>query len=188
MEERKVKALINILSHDYKSMCLNIVKHVCGNVHQKNSDGENLLHTFVEEKYDEEGCLIAIKSLLELGVDPNNEDDNGCNFIATAIDNGYSVSFVIACIKEALKHGLDINHQDHDGDTIIHEAIYGDNFKESYGDLDALYSFVCDNGWKSADVRNKKRETISAAMKNSRKYSDRYKNRFIKRVQAREGR
>ena len=161
-----------------------MVEYVCENVHQKNSDGENLLHTFVDELYNEEGCLIAIKSLLELGVDPNGEDKNGCNFIATAIDRGYSVKFVIACIKEGLKHGLDINHQDNDGDTIIHEAIYGFNFRD-ITDLDALYSFVCDNGFKSSNVNNKKRQTIVDAIKKSGKYDDKNINRFIKRVEKR---
>jgi len=118
---------------------------------------QSILHILVNELYDEEKCLLAIKSLLEYGLSPNLEDDYQYNFIQTALYAGYSEEFIFNIITESLKYDLDVNHVDSDKDTIMHTAIYSDNY---LGDLERIYELLCDNGFDSSKEERAGRNLI----------------------------
>lgn len=110
-------------------------------------DNRNLLHILTDSKFEENKCLIAIKILLKVGLNPNNvEKDGKYNFIQNALYSGYSEQFVINILKEAFKYGLNPNIQDDDKDTILHTAIYADDYT---GGILSIYKLLTKHGFDS---------------------------------------
>ena len=129
--KRKIEKLLPKMKENNLEGNADLIEFAFGELDYETDDyDENLLHLFVDSKYDEKQCFIAIKSLLKAGLDPNHVDTCDYNFIQTAIDTGYSEKFIYACIEEALDYKLDVNHKEEDGDTIIHTAINADDYKD----------------------------------------------------------
>jgi len=126
---------------------LELLELVFGDVTRvSRTTGKNLVQELVSRKYDENDCLLAIKTLFkEKRLDPNHLDKNGLNFIQNAINTGYSQSFICNCIRQTLSMGLDVNHKDSKGNTIIHSAIESTNYKGSFVEvLKLVYDYGFD--------------------------------------------
>lgn len=135
------------------------LKKFFGNLKYVDDSNQSLLHILVDNKYDENKCFLAIKSLLQTGLSPNLEDFYNYNFIQTALYAGYSEDFIIKIIKEALKYNLDVNHVDSDKDTIVHTAIYSDNYLD---DVINIYKTLIENGFDSSKIDHDGRNLVEA--------------------------
>lgn len=135
------------------------LKKAFGSLEYRDCDNQSLLHILVDNKYDEGKCFLAIKSLLKKGLSPNLKADFNYNFIQTALYAGYSEEFIINIIKESLKYNLYINHIDSDKDTIMHTAIYSDDY---LGEVYNIYELLCDNGFDSSKIDGEGRNLIEA--------------------------
>jgi len=121
---------------------IRVIEEIFGTVFYRTEYKENLLILLTSKKYDEEKCFLAIKTLLEAGVDPN-EKSWSQNFVMCTIDIGYSEDFVIKIIKEALKYGFKVNETDNDIKNIVFYAIYSNKYK---GNIATLYKLLIQNG------------------------------------------
>lgn len=161
-----IKVLLLNMTQDINSNIKKIRK-AFGSLEYIDDDNQSLLHIFVDNKYNEEKCFLAIQSLLKVGLSPNLEANFNYNFIQTALYTGYNEKFILDIISEALKYNLDVNHVDSDGDTIVHTAIYSDDY---LGKVERIYELLCSNGYDSSkkdyDGRN-----ILEAMIFQKKYS-----------------
>lgn len=153
----------NLLSSMSKDIDSNIKKinKKFKNLNYKNDENQSLLHIFVDRKYNEEKCFLAIKSLLKAGLSPNLEDCFNYNFIQTALYAGYSEKFILEIIDESLKYNLNINHVDSDKDTIMHTAIYSDDYLD---EIINIYKLLCDNGFDSSKVDHDGRNLYDALL------------------------
>lgn len=154
----QIKILISKMSPD-DNFNIKKIKKLFGSLEYVDDEKQSLLHIFVNNKYDEDNCFFAIRSLLRFGLDPNLKDDYNYNFIQTALYTGYRESFIIKIIEEALKYNLDVNHVDDDKDTIIHTAIYSDDY---LGEVENIYKLLCDNGFDSMKLDLEGRNLIEA--------------------------
>lgn len=134
---------------------------------------EDCLFVLTDELYDEKLCFKAIKDLLYNGlVDINVAGDFGYNFIQNAIYEGYSSDFIVDLIAYCSSFNLNVNHRDEDGDTILHTAIYADDFK---GDIYKIYTILIKCGFDSRLKDNAGRNIVEAMMyekKMNKKFSN----------------
>ncbi len=145
------------------------------------SDDQSILHILVDDKYDETKCFKAIKSLLQIGLSPNLEAYYNYNFIQTALYTGYSEEFILNIITESLKYNLDINHVDGDKDTIMHTAIYSDNY---LGEIERIYDLLCSNGYDCTKVCSEGRNLLEAMIfqkQYSKEQIESFKKKFEER-------
>lgn len=143
LEKDMIEKLLMTMTTDIESNKKKIKFHF-GNEKLINQDNQTLLHIFVDSTYDEEKCFLAIKTLLEMGVNPNHEDEFKYNFIQTALYTNYSESFILKIAEEAFKYGLNPNHQDAEKDTVIHTAIYSEDY---FGGVEELLKLYIKNGF-----------------------------------------
>ncbi len=125
------------------------IKVLFGSIEYEDDNNQSLLHILVDNKYDEDKCFLAIKSLLEIGLSPNLKAYWSYNFIQTALYAGYSEDFIVKIIRESLKYNLNVNHVDSDGDTIVHTAIYSDDYLD---DVINIYKLLLENGFNSNKI------------------------------------
>lgn len=122
------------------------------------------LNVLTDELFDEKQCYLAIYSLLsDDRYFPCEKGEFGYNFIQNAIYTGYSEKFVLNVVKAVTEQnkGKDIfNQVDDDGDTVMHTAIYCDDYPGDY--LVQLYVLLCANGFDSRIVDNDGRSIIDA--------------------------
>ena len=122
------------------------------------------LNVLTDELFDEKRCFLAINSLLEDdSYFPCEKGDFGYNFIQNAIYTGYSEEFVISLVKSIIKNNNEnnnFNQVDEDGDTIMHTAIYCDDYPGNY--LTTLYILLCENGFDSKITDGEGRNIIEA--------------------------
>lgn len=154
----QIKALISKMSTD-DNRNIKMIKKLFGSLEYVDGENQSLLHILVDNKYDEDECFFAIRSLLRLGLNPNLEDDYNYNFIQTALYAGYREPFIIKIIEEALQYNLDVNHVDGDKDTIMHTAIYSDDY---LGGVENIYKLLCCNGFDSMKLDLEGRNLIEA--------------------------
>lgn len=154
----EIKNVLNTMTNDVQSNVKKLI-NLFGSLDYIDDDNQSILHILVDNIYDEEKCFLAIKSLLKCGVDPNLEADFQYNFIQTALYAGYSENFIKRVIKEALKYGLKINHRDDDLDTIMHTAIYSDDY---LGDVEGIYDLLVESGFDSTLVDHDSRNLVEA--------------------------
>jgi len=176
-----IKNLLLTMTSDTNSNVKKI-KKIFGSLQYKDEENQSLLHIFVDNKYDESKCFLAIKSLLDAGFNPNLKSDFEYNFIQIALYTGYSEDFIIKIIKEALKHNLNINHVDSDKDTIMHTAIYSDDYLDN---IINIYILLCENGFDSNKVDHNNRNLLQA-MIYQKQYSDEqikeFQKLFVKQI------
>ena len=143
----------------------------------KNSD---TLFTFTDERYDERLCLLAIESLLEYDYcSINAKDSFNYNFIQNAMYECYSSDFIVKLINLSASKGLAVNHQDLDGDTMLHTAIYADDFK---GDILEIYKALVSAGFDSRIKDNLNRNIVDA-MKYEKKRCNKFTDKEIREVE-----
>ena len=146
LEKEEILRLLNTLSEDIESNKRKLKAHFVNVNINTDEYSRSLLHILVDDKYDQEKCYLAIKTLLEMGVDPNHKDYFKYNFIQLALYTGYSESFILKISSEAFKHGLNPNHQDEDLDTVIHSAIYSEDY---FGGIEELLKLYIKNGFNT---------------------------------------
>lgn len=147
---------------------IKILKNKIGNLKYTDDCNQTLLHIFVGDKFDEPKCLLAIKSLLKAGLSPNLLDDFAYNFIQNALYTGYSENFILEIMEESLKYNLNVNHVDSDKDTIMHTAIYSDDYN---GEVINIYKLLVANGFDSTKV-DQDGWNILGAMQKEGKFSN----------------
>ena len=180
LSKKDIRDLLKKMTDDMHSNVKKI-KSVFGSIYYTDEENQSILHILVDDKYDEEKCFLAIKSLLQIGLSPNLEADFQYNFIQTALYAGYSEEFILNIINESLKYNLNINHVDADKDTIIHTAIYSDDY---LGEVEGIYDLLCSNGYDCTKVCSEGRNLLEA-MIFQKQYSEeqiqRFKTKFEKR-------
>lgn len=174
LEKEVLTKLLKTITTDIETNKKKILNHF-GNINVKDESNQSLLHIFVDEKYDEEKCFLVIKTLLEMGLSPNLEDDFKYNFIQTALYQGYSERFILKISEEGFKHGMYVNHQDSDRDTIIHTAIYSDDY---LGKIDEILKLYISNGF-DIDLICKEARNVVEAMESE---FDKYKEEDVERI------
>ena len=110
LNKNTIRVLLSNMTDDMSSNVKKI-KSAFGSLNYTDEDNQSILHILVDDKYDEEKCFLAIKSLLQIGLSPNLEADYNYNFIQTALYAGYSEKFILNIITEALKYNLNINRK-----------------------------------------------------------------------------
>lgn len=174
LEKETLSKLIMTMTTDIESNKKKLI-NTFGNINIKDDSNQSLLHIFVDEKYDEIKCFLVIRTLLEMGLDPNLEDDFKYNFIQTALYAGYSEKFILNIVQEAFKYNLYVNHQDSDKDTVIHTAIYSDDY---LGKIDDLLKIYISHGFDIDSICKEGRNIIEAM-----KFQyDKYKEEDVKRL------
>ena len=180
LSKKDIRNLLKKMTDDMNSNVKKI-KSVFGSIDYTDEENQSILHILVDDKYDEEKCFLAIKSLLQIGLSPNLEADFEYNFIQTALYTGYSEEFILNIINESLKYNLNINHVDDDKDTIMHTAIYSDDY---LGEVEGIYDLLCSNGYDCTKVCSEGRNLLEA-MIFQKQYSEeqiqRFKTKFEKR-------
>lgn len=177
-----INDLLSHMSEDINSN-IRIITKVFGSLEYTDYSNQSILHILVDNKYNEEKCFLAIKSLLRVGLNPNLKDEFDYNFVQTALYAGYSENFILNIINEALKYNLDVNHIDSDKDTIVHTAIYSDDY---LGEVERIYELLYSNGYDSSKVDHDGRNLIEA-MIFQKQYSDSQIKRFNKLFNANLG-
>ena len=178
---KEIKNLLSNMSGDSQSNAKRII-NLFGSLEYTDEENQSILHILVDNIYDEDKCFLAIKSLLKCGLDPNLEADFQYNFIQTAMYAGYSEKFIIKVIREALKYGLKINHRDDDLDTMMHTAIYSDDYLD---EVEGIYDLLDDNGFDSSLLDHDSRNLVEAMIyqkQYSEKQIESFKNKFNERV------
>lgn len=148
INKQTISSLLSKMTHNNKNN-LKLIERFFGTLNYRDSDNQTILHILVDNKYDEEKCFLAIRSLLANGLNPNAKADFNYNFIQTALYAGYSENFILYIINESLKYSLDVNHTDDDQDTIMHTAIYSDDFNGSYS---KIYESIIKHGFDTTKV------------------------------------
>ena len=180
LNEYNIKVLLSEMTDDINSN-VEKIKGVFGSIDYTDEDNQSILHILVDDKYNEEKCFLAIKSLLQIGLSPNLEADYNYNFIQTALYAGYSEEFILNIITEALKYNLNINHVDSDKDTIMHTAIYSDDY---VGEVERIYDLLCSNGYDCTKVCSEGRNLLEA-MIFQKQYSEKQIESFKKKFEQR---
>lgn len=180
LNKNNIRILLSKMTNDMHSNVKKI-KSAFGSLDYTDEDNQSILHILVDDKYDETKCFLAIKSLLQIGLSPNLEADYNYNFIQTALYAGYSEEFILNIINESLKYNLNINHVDSDKDTIMHTAIYSDDY---LGEVERIYELLCSNGFNSSledqDARNLL-EAMIFQKQYSREQIESFKKKFEER-------
>ena len=175
-----VNRLLSKMTEDVNSN-LKEIKYAFGNLNYTDEDNQSIFHILVDNKYDEEKCFLAIKTLLQIGLIPNLLDDFDYNFVQTALYTGYSEDFILKIISEALKYNLNVNHVDSDKDTILHTAIYSDDY---LGGIERIYDLLCSNGFDSTLKDHEGRDLVQA-MVHQKQYSRKQISGFRKKFDQR---
>ncbi|MDD6879095.1 MAG: AAA family ATPase [bacterium] len=180
LNKNNIRVLLSKMTEDVNSNVKKI-KSAFGSLDYTDDDNQSILHILVDDKYDEAKCFLAIKSLLQIGLSPNLEADYNYNFIQTALYAGYSEEFILNIITEALKYNLNINHVDSDKDTIMHTAIYSDDY---LGEIERIYDLLCSNGYDCTKVCSEGRNLFEA-MIFQKQYSQEQIESFKKKFEER---
>lgn len=158
LNQENIEKLLLTMTEDLSSNVVKL-KKTFKTINYKDDDNQSLLHILVDNIYNEEKCFLAIKSLLEAGLSPNLIDDFNYIFIQTALYAGYSENFILKIISESLKHNLNINHIDSDKDTIMHTAIYSDDYLDK---LINIYNLLHENGLDTRKIDGTGRNLLEA--------------------------
>lgn len=148
MSEENILNVLNRMTTNLDEN-IKIIEGEFGDIKFSDTYFDNLLHIFLRTKNNESKTILAIKSLLRAGLDPNSIDFHGCNFIQTALYTGYSENFIIELIQNSLcvkSKPLDVNSKDYDGNTILHSAILSNEYKD---EIINIYMLLCKHGYDS---------------------------------------
>ena len=168
----------NLLSCMNESCEENIAKLVREFYRCNVKESDSLL-ALTDDKYDERACLLAIESLLAYDrCSVNAVDSFNYNFIQNAMYECYSSDFIVKLINLSASHGLAVNHQDSDGDTMLHTAIYADDFK---GNILEIYKALLDAGFDSR-IKDNSHRNIVDAMKYEQKRCNKFTDKEIREV------
>lgn len=180
LNKNNIRVLLSKMTEDMYSNVKKI-KGAFGSLNYTDGDNQSILHILVDDKYDETKCFLAIKSLLKIGLSPNLEADYNYNFIQTALYTGYSEEFILNIISESLKYDLDVNHVDSDEDTIVHTAIYSDDY---LGQVERIYDLLSSNGYNSSKACSEGRNLLEAMIfqkQYSKEQIESFKKKFEER-------
>lgn len=158
LEKQNIDKIISQMTENLDKNIQLLKKHF-GSLEFLDDTKQTLLHIFVDNIYDEDKCFLAIKSLLDIGINPNAKDEFEYIFIQTALYAGYSEKFIIDIINLAFQHGLNVNHVDSDSDTIMHTAIYSDDY---LGEVINIYKVLLEKGFDSSKKDHDGRNLIEA--------------------------
>lgn len=167
MIERIRKTLNKLDENKSYEKNIKILKKEFIDLNKRYEDNQTLLHILTDNKFVEFKCLFAIKCLLRAGIDPNIKEEYGYNFIQDALYIGYSENFILSIMNEALDFGLNVNHVDDDKDTILHTAIYSDDYK---GGVLSIYKLLIKYGFDST-LKDKDGLTVYDAIVSEGKHS-----------------
>lgn len=145
----KEEDIINQLNGD-KEHDKKIIEEAFVSINYEDSSGNTLLHHTYEmikdveilTKADTKIAYEKIRSLLNLGIDPNVTNTDGDNFIYKYLFRA-DKEFIIDLIKLAIKYGYDLNESNIVEDLLV-------NYKDIYIHIDdvlKIYKFVAFNGF-----------------------------------------
>lgn len=174
--KQKVQQLLSYMNSNKEENVSKIVREF----NRYNVKIVDTLFVFTDERYDERSCLLAIESLLDFNhCSINAKDSFNYNFIQNAMYECYSSDFIVKLINLSASHGLAVNHQDSDGDTMLHTAIYADDFK---GNILEIYKALINAGFDSR-IKDNSRRDIVEAMKFEKKRCNKFSDKEIREVE-----
>ncbi|MCI8588760.1 MAG: hypothetical protein HFG40_03830 [Bacilli bacterium] len=163
-----------------EEITLEEIKKIFPNIEERDEETELYLsHCLVDQKYDEDKVIKLLEILFGNGLDPNQKGYGGYTFITQALYGAeqeeetldYPLSFFERIIPLAKKYGYDVNIKDEDGDTLIHSAIYSEDYYES---IEPLIYLLGENF--DITTKNNAKESITDALNNSIKAAVEQKN------------
>lgn len=174
--KQKMEKVLKLMTNRYEDNVSILAKEL----NKHNVSKNNVLFVLTDDVYDEKLCYIALESLLSSNqYSVNATDAYKYNFIQNAIYDGYSSGFVLKVIELSSRYGLNVNHQDDDGDTILHTAIYADDFK---GDIVEIYKALIKCGFDSR-IKDKANRTVVEAMRYEKERHAKFSDKEIKEVE-----
>lgn len=153
-------------------------------IKRKNFSFGSFLHQITGDVYDEKKVLKAISLVISVASSYINElDGYRYNIVQNAMYSNYSHNFIMELITlgtdSKLKNKLNINHVDSDGDTMLHTAIYADDFE---CDVLKLFKLMLTKGFNYSIV-NKQNKNIIEAMKDEQKRIYKFSDEEIEEVE-----
>lgn len=138
-----------------------------------------LSHCLVDQKYEENKVEKMLTILFKEGLSPNTKAYGGYTFLHQALYGAeidgkvipYSLSFFEKIIPLAKQYGYDVNIKDEDGDTLIHSAIYSEDY---YEDIEPLIRLLGPNF--NLTAKNEQQQTLIDALETSIKEAIKSKN------------
>ena len=131
----------------------------------------DFLHLLVNKVYEEKKVLKTIFMFRE---HINDVGPYKYNVVQHAIASGYSEGFINSLImngrKNQMNPKLDINHVDDRGNTIMHNAIYSENYS---GNIVDLFKLMLTLGFDYT-IKNNQNKTFVDAMKDVADISGKY--------------
>lgn len=159
--------------HEASEINKESVKEIFNSLNEANTDHYTPLHYVADNSYPTNKAVALIKTLLELGVDPNKKEGNGgYSFIHLALYSEYSLDFFKEVLPIALDYSFDVNIKDEDGDSIIHTAIYSEDY---FGEVCPFFELLGANfnikttNKEGKSIINALEDSITEAKKNSKK-------------------
>lgn len=162
--EKLENRLKNFLTnHTVDEINIDEVKKTFSNLKERTEEKYTLLHAIADESFPIEKAIKTIECFLKLGVNPNAQDIYGkYTFIHLAFYSNYPFSFFEKVIPLALEYNFNINSKDEDGDTIMHSAIYSEDY------LDKIYPlFALLNDNFNLEAKNNLNKNLLEALKES---------------------
>ena len=139
-----------------------------------------LTHALVNQQYEISKVLKMLEILFQNGLNPNKKGYAEYTFLHIALYGAdtkdkktipYPLSFFEQVIPLAKKYGFDVNSKDEDGDTLIHTAIYSEDYFDSIEPLIRLLGKDFD-----LTAKNNSKKTIIDALNESIKEATLIKN------------
>jgi hypothetical protein len=178
-EGSKVSKVLAMMDFDTPEENLDLLIKTFGDIKKvSQKTGRNLVQELVSRKYDEDDCLMAIRTLLIKGdLSANHVDKYGRNFIQIAINTGYSDKFICKCINLGIVKGIDLNHKDNQGNNILHTMAIAANYQGDFMSIIFhLYGKININE-KNNDLRD-----FKVLILESNKYTTEYKRELLNNV------
>lgn len=147
-----------------------------------------LPHCLVDKKYEEDKVEKMLTVLFKAGLSPNIKAYGEYTFLHQAIYGAekdkevipYPLTFFEKIIPLAKEFGYDVNSKDEDGDTLIHSAIYSEDYHDDIEPLIRLLGRDFD-----LTAKNKENQSLMDALEKSlveaeKNKNEQWKNKLIK--------
>lgn len=135
------------------------IKKEFPDIHIQSESKYTLLHFVADNNYDTNKAIAMVNSLLELKINPNITDTyGGYSFIHLALYSNYPFAFFKGILPTAIKYQFNVNLKDKDGDSIIHSAIYSEDY---FDEISPLFDLLGSN-FDIHTINNQKENIIDA--------------------------
>lgn len=189
MKQLQEKLTEYLKNRSIDQITIQSIQSVFGEVTVKDEETDLYLpHCLVDKKYEEDKVEKMLTVLFENGLSPNTKAYGEYTFLHQAIYGAeeenkvipYSLAFFERMIPLAKQYGYDVNSKDEDGDTLIHSAIYSEDY---YDDIEPLIRLLGPDFNLAA--KNKENQSLIDALEKSlveaeKNKNEKWKNKLLK--------